>query len=73
MMVSVGLGWSLLPQTMVDKSINPLPVEGLPPLRRTLGVVRHPGRTPSNAARGLVELLMTDDDGIVPPKTEREK
>ena len=73
MMVSVGLGWSLLPQTMVDKSINPLPVEGLPPLQRTLGVVRHPGRTPSNAGKRLVELLMTNGDGIVPPETERER
>jgi len=47
--------------------------EELPQLRHSLRGGRHPGRTPSNAARGLVELLMTDEDGIVPPKTERER
>jgi len=34
MLVSVGLGWSLLPQTMVDQQLRMLPVRGLQ-LQRT--------------------------------------
>jgi len=58
MMVSVGLGWSLLPHTMVEGGLIPLPIAGLR-LERTLGVVRHIGRTCSNAAREFIELLTT--------------
>ncbi len=58
MMVSVGLGWSILPQTMVDKDICALSIRGFH-LRRTLGVVRHTARTQSNAARALIEQLIT--------------
>jgi len=56
MLVSVGLGWSLLPQTMVDRQLHMLPVRDLR-LRRTLGTVRHRERTLSNAARAMIELL----------------
>jgi DNA-binding transcriptional LysR family regulator len=56
MLVAVGLGWSLLPQTMVDRQLHALPVRGLR-LRRTLGIVRHRERTLSNAARAMIELL----------------
>ncbi len=58
MMVSVGLGWSILPQTMVDKAIRAIPITGFQ-LQRTLGVVSHTGRTQSNAARALVEQLLS--------------
>ncbi|MFP5507510.1 MAG: LysR family transcriptional regulator [Gammaproteobacteria bacterium] len=56
MLVSVGLGWSLLPQTMVDRHLHALAVHGAQ-LRRTLGIVRHRERTLSNAARAMMELL----------------
>lgn len=59
MLVSVGLGWSVLPQTMVDRQLRTLPVRGLH-LQRTLGVVQHRERTLSNAARAMIELLRTE-------------
>jgi len=57
MMVSVGLGWSVLPRTMVGKEICTLSITGFQ-LQRTLGVVTHTARTQSNATRALVEQLL---------------
>ncbi|MDT8385890.1 MAG: LysR family transcriptional regulator [Thiogranum sp.] len=56
MLVSVGIGWSLLPHTMLDRQIRRLPLETLT-LQRVLGVVHHRERTLSNAATALVDLL----------------
>ena len=56
MLVSVGLGWSLLPQTMVDGQLRELPVRELR-LKRTLGAVHHRERTLSNAARVMIGVL----------------
>ena len=56
MMVEVGLGWSILPRTMVDKSIKPIKLKNVK-LERTLGCVYHPKRSLSNAAKCLMECL----------------
>lgn len=56
MMVVVGLGWSVLPRTMLDSELVELAVAGLR-LQRLLGVVCHTGRTLSNAARAMVATL----------------
>ncbi|GGY42481.1 transcriptional regulator [Bacterioplanes sanyensis] len=56
MMVSVGLGWSLLPATMVDEQLHVLPWPAQP-LERQLGLVYLQQRTLSNAARAFVTLL----------------
>jgi len=56
MLVSVGIGWSLLPNTMLDKHISKLPVDELS-LQRSLGIVYHRERTLSNAARALISAL----------------
>lgn len=56
MMVAIGLGWSVLPASMLDKQVRALPVQGVH-IRRELGVVTHPSRSPSNAARCFIELL----------------
>ena len=56
MMVAVGLGWSILPRTMRDADLVELNVDGLR-LERSLGVVRHTGRTLSNAARAILDTL----------------
>ena len=56
MMVAVGLGWSILPRTMRDADLVELNVDGLR-LERSLGVVRHTGRTLSNAARAILNIL----------------
>ena len=50
MMVSIGLGWSVLPATMVDRGMVQLPVDAPLP-QRQLGVVTHPARSQSNAAK----------------------
>jgi DNA-binding transcriptional LysR family regulator len=56
MMVSVGLGWSVLPESMLGPGLAPLRLPGLRLLRH-LGAVRHPGRTPSNAAEVMIRIL----------------
>ncbi len=56
MLVSVGIGWALLPQTMLDRQIRALPVKPLA-LQRQLGSVIHRDRTLSNAARALKQML----------------
>lgn len=67
MMVTVGLGWSILPRTMVDEGLVMLEI-GLC-LNRRLGVVVHSGHTLSNAARAMMELL----NGVAEPgQTERK-
>ena len=60
MLVSVGLGWSVLPRSMLGRAAD----EGLVTLRvdaislsRELGVVRHPARSLSNAARAMLGTL----------------
>lgn len=56
MLVAVGLGWSVLPRTMLEPELIELRVQGLR-LARELGAVRHRDRTLSNAAAALLELL----------------
>ena len=55
MMVAVGLGWSILPRTMVDDGLVEL--AGNLGISRRLGVVTHIGHTLSNAARAMLALL----------------
>ena len=56
MLVSVGLGWSVLPCSMLDKDLKVINVNGLE-MQRTLGAVMHVERTLSNAALALVRML----------------
>lgn len=56
MLVAVGLGWSVLPRTMLEDELVELKVTGLE-LTRRLGAVRHRDRTLSNAAAALLALL----------------
>lgn len=56
MLVSVGLAWSVLPQTMLDTQVQVLPVAGVK-LSRQLGCTVHGGRTLSRAAQAFIELL----------------
>ena len=55
-MVSIGLGWSILPLTLLDDSVVALQWEGQA-LSRTLGCVHHRNRSLSNAAEAFIELL----------------
>jgi len=56
MLVGVGLGWSVLPRTMLTKDLLVLSLPNFR-LNRKLGVVWHPKRTLSNAANRLMQLL----------------
>lgn len=60
MMVSVGLGWSALPVSMVDKDIHTLPLKQLN-MARQLGSVRLKGRTLSRAATAFLDMLPACD------------
>lgn len=56
MMVSVGLGWSVLPRSMVNQELKTLTIDGIK-LQRELGIVWHSGHTLSNAAKAMCEEL----------------
>ena len=56
MMVSIGLGWSALPLTMLDKSLVEINVKGLK-IERTLGIIQHAERSLSNAGKAFIETL----------------
>jgi len=56
MLVGIGLGWSVLPRSMIRAPLVELATD-VPPLSRTLGCVTHPRRTLSNAARAFREVL----------------
>lgn len=58
MLVSIGLGWSLLPRTMVDEELVAHDIPGLE-LIRHLGVVHHTARTLSNSAGAMIARLKT--------------
>ena len=61
MMVSIGLGWSVLPHTMLDDSVTTLEFSEIK-LVRTLGYVYHQNRTLSNAANAFVKALHDASD-----------
>jgi DNA-binding transcriptional LysR family regulator len=56
MMANIGLGWTVLPETMVDNDLRRITLDGIT-LHRTLGCVTHRGRTLSNASRAMISLL----------------
>lgn len=56
MMSAIGLGWTVLPETMLDRDMRRLPIPNIA-LDRALGVVFHPGHSLSNAAKAILKLL----------------
>lgn len=56
MLVATGLGWSVLPASMLDDSIHAVPIAGLR-MQRALGAVRHRRRRLSRAAEALLQSL----------------
>ncbi len=69
MMVAVGLGWSVLPRTMIDATLVELPV-GDVALARRLGLVRRVGRTPSNAASAFAAMARDQANVDRTPSTD---
>lgn len=56
MMVSVGLGWSVLPESMIDEQIRKVTVPSVQ-LNRILGAAKHKKRHLSNAATAFYDVL----------------
>jgi len=59
MLVSVGIGWGLLPVTMLDKQLRALTIKALA-MQRALGTVYHRDRSLSNAAHELIKALSSE-------------
>ena len=55
-MIQNGLGWGVLPQSMIDTSLRPLKIKGVF-MERHLGVLLHASRTLSSPANTLLETL----------------
>ena len=55
-MVQAGLGWSMLPASMIDHSLVALDIRHRSTTRQ-LGTVVHRERTKSNAANAMIRLL----------------
>ncbi|MGE8541008.1 MAG: LysR family transcriptional regulator [Acinetobacter sp.] len=55
MLVSIGLGWSVLPKTLLNQDLKQLDINL--EMNRQLGMVWHPGRTQSKAAEALVDSM----------------
>jgi DNA-binding transcriptional LysR family regulator len=55
-MIQNGLGWGVLPESMVDSSLRQLKVKGVK-MERHLGVLLHASRTLSSPANSLLETL----------------
>jgi DNA-binding transcriptional LysR family regulator len=56
MMASIGLGWTVLPRSMLAPPLRAVKVPALTP-QRDLGYIYHRGRSLSNAARAFIEEL----------------
>jgi len=56
MMASVGLGWTVLPRSMCDKSLVRLPLKDAR-IERTLGALHHESRSLSRAAGAFLNAL----------------
>lgn len=56
MMVSVGLGWSILPTTLIDQHMQILDLPEIH-LQRELGVIKHQKRSLGNAAKAFYRVL----------------
>ncbi|MEK6749434.1 MAG: LysR family transcriptional regulator [Pseudomonadota bacterium] len=66
MLVTVGLGWSVLPVTLLDRELHVLKIPEIR-LARQLGIVTHGRRTATRAAHEFRALV----EHIVPPTLQR--
>ncbi len=55
MLVSIGLGWSVLPKTLLNQDLKQLDIAS--DMNRQLGMVWHPARTQSRAVLALIEMM----------------
>jgi len=64
MLAGIGLGWSVLPDSMIDATLRPLPIKALR-MHRELGLVWHERRTLSGAATALIQTLESEPGATV--------
>ncbi len=62
--ISVGLAWSVLPQSMIDATTCSLKIPNIE-ISRTLGIIHLEQRTLSNAAQEFINLLCTHADSAL--------
>lgn len=55
MLVSLGLGWSILPTLIVDETFHKVPID-IKPLHRELGILFHEQRSHSKACQTFIEV-----------------
>lgn len=68
MLLSIGLGWGVLPRRIIDNQLHTLDVEHAP-IMRPLGYIHHSQRTLNNAARVFLDLLKNNQsDQITNPQ-----
>lgn len=60
MLLSINLGWGVLPRKIIDEQLQILNVNH-PPIMRPLGCIHHNQRTLNNAARVFLRLLQNDE------------
>jgi len=60
MMVSIGLGWSLLPESMLEPGIRTIEIPGIH-IQRELGYIHHREKSLSNAAKAFIHLLQQEN------------
>lgn len=63
-MTAAGLGWSVLPETLLDDSLNLLP--GLPSLSRNLGAVTLRRRQLGRAGEALIDIAREQQGTAIP-------
>jgi DNA-binding transcriptional LysR family regulator len=56
MLASIGLGWSVLPRTMLERGLKAIQI-GRKEIRRELGIVTHERRTLSNAGQAMIQII----------------
>ncbi|MDO5651263.1 MAG: LysR family transcriptional regulator [Moraxella sp.] len=61
MLVSVGLGWSVLPQTLINQDLVKIDMADNIELQRYLGVVINPNLTHSASAKALIDMLAINE------------
>lgn len=59
-LTAIGLGWSALPQTLIDDSLAVVHIESIN-ITRSLGILRHPKRTLSNAGQRMIEAIRNQE------------
>jgi DNA-binding transcriptional LysR family regulator len=66
MLAAVGLGWTVLPRSMLESGLVALPVPAKARIERTLGYIYHRGRSLSRAARAFIAALEAAGDSTLP-------